>query len=65
MPVDVISAEGVGVFSAKQFIQMFASLGQLFVARDIQREVGQVEDAFQLGHLFRINHLGYEVTHKE
>ena len=40
MPMHVFAAEGIGVLMAEQLVQPFAGIGEPFVMRYVEREVG-------------------------
>ena len=44
---------------------MFARVGKLFRTTDHQREVGNIDDSFQSGHLIGVDGLYGKVTNKE
>ena len=65
MPVDVFLAISVGETVSEELVQALAGIGQFLAAREVQGEVGQIEDTLQLGHLVGIDGFHYEVTHKQ
>ena len=65
MPLHVLTAEGVRILVPKQLVQPFAGVRQLIVVRHVQREVGQIEDTLQVGHLLLVYHVHHIVAHKQ
>ena len=61
----VLWAEFLGIFLAEKFIEMLSRVGELVGARHKDGEVGQVDDAFDGGHLGGVDGLGHDVAHKQ
>ena len=63
--VDVFLAEELGKLLAIEFVQVLAGIGQFVRARHHQRVVGVVDDALQMGHLYRVYLSGHMVADKQ
>ena len=65
MVADVLTTERHGILAAKHHIQMFARVRQLFGTTQHQREIGDVDNAFQSGHLVGVDGLHRKVANEE
>ena len=63
--VHVLGAEVFGVFVSEYFVEVLACKGQFVGARDDEREVGNEDDAFQVGHLIGGDGFGHVVANEE
>ena len=61
----MLLAEGLGVFLAEKFVEMFACIGQFVGARHHERIVGNVDDTLQMGHLGSIDGGAYYIAHEQ
>ena len=61
----VLLAEELGILTAEKFVEMLAGFGELFGARNEERVVGNVNDAFQMGHFVGVERGPYHVARKE
>ena len=61
----VLSAEILGVFASEHLVEVFAGVGELVGAREAERVVGYVDDAFQSWHPHGIDLCGHDISHEE
>ena len=61
----MLLAEVFGELLAVEFVQVFAGVGELVGARDHQRVVRIVDDAFESRHLHGVDDRGHVVAHEE
>ena len=65
IPMNIVATIGIGKLAAKQLVQPFTGIGQFFVVRDIQREIGQVENTLQTRHFFLVDDVDHVIAHKQ
>ena len=63
--VHVLGTEGHGIFLAEHLVQVGTAVSESLGARYTHRQVGQVDDAHQVGHGVGSNLLGHKVAHKQ
>ena len=61
----MLLAEILRVFMTKHLVKVFASIGQSLCARLHDREVGQVNYALYIRHLFRVDACGNNIANKQ
>ena len=63
--VHVFRTEGHGIFLAEHLVQVGTAVSESLGARYTDRQVGQVDDAHQVGHGVGVDLLGHVVAHKQ
>ena len=63
--VHVLLAEVFRILCTEELVQVLAGIGDLLLARYQQREVGQVHDGLQVGHLVGVDGLCHHIAHEE
>ena len=58
-------AESLWIFLAEEFVEMFARKRQLVRARQHERVVGYIYDAFERRHLRGVYRRGYDIAYKQ
>lgn len=61
----MLATEELGELAAKHLVEMLTCIGELLGTREREREVGQIEHAFQCGHLRSVYLRSHHVAHKE